>query len=99
MTVDASGARSVERMSHAAGTDGVSPLRPNVVLTGFMATGKSTVGRVLAARLRYGFVDTDRIMPARFLREKSISISVRSAATVDRRSSQNTKGRSVKRRA
>ena len=65
MTVDASGARSVERMSHAAGTDGVAPLRPNVVLTGFMATGKSTVGRVLAARLRYGFVDTDRIIEER----------------------------------
>jgi shikimate kinase len=37
----------------------------NVVLTGFMATGKSTVGRLLAARLRYGFVDTDRIIEER----------------------------------
>jgi shikimate kinase len=36
-----------------------------VVLTGFMATGKSTVGRVLASRLRYGFVDTDRIIEER----------------------------------
>jgi shikimate kinase len=44
---------------------GASPTRPNVVLTGFMATGKSTVGRVLAARLRYGFVDTDRIIEER----------------------------------
>lgn len=52
-------------MSHGTGTDGVAPLRPNVVLTGFMATGKSTVGRVLAARLRYGFVDTDRIIEER----------------------------------
>lgn len=52
-------------MSHGTGTDGVPPLRPNVVLTGFMATGKSTVGRVLAARLRYGFVDTDRIIEER----------------------------------
>lgn len=33
--------------------------RRNVVLTGFMGTGKTTVGRLLAARLDYGFVDTD----------------------------------------
>ena len=31
----------------------------NVALIGFMAAGKSTVGRVLANRLGYGFVDTD----------------------------------------
>lgn len=39
--------------------------RPNVVLTGFMATGKSTVGRLVAAGLRYGFVDTDRMIEER----------------------------------
>ncbi|MGA1344603.1 MAG: shikimate kinase [Ilumatobacteraceae bacterium] len=44
---------------------GAAPTRPNVILTGFMATGKSTVGRVLAGRLRYGFVDTDRIIEER----------------------------------
>jgi len=38
----------------------------SVVLTGFMATGKSTIGRRLAARLRYGFVDTDRLIEERF---------------------------------
>ncbi len=41
------------------------PRRRNVILTGFMATGKSTVGRTLAARLRYGFVDTDRVIEDR----------------------------------
>jgi shikimate kinase len=37
----------------------------NVVLTGFMATGKSTVGRALAERLGWRFVDTDEQIVAR----------------------------------
>ena len=32
------------------------------MLTGFMGTGKSTVGRILARRLRYRFVDTDALI-------------------------------------
>ncbi|HWI54805.1 MAG TPA: shikimate kinase [Desulfobacteria bacterium] len=32
----------------------------NLVLTGFMGTGKTTVGRKLAGRLGMGFVDTDQ---------------------------------------
>lgn len=37
----------------------------NVVLTGFMGTGKSTVGRLLAAVLDFAFVDTDDLIVAR----------------------------------
>ena len=38
---------------------------PNVVLTGFMGTGKTTVGRVLAQRLGRPFVDTDALIEER----------------------------------
>ena len=31
-----------------------------IFLVGFMGSGKSTVGKKLAARLKYGFVDTDK---------------------------------------
>jgi shikimate kinase len=39
--------------------------KPNVILTGFMATGKTTIGRLLADRLVYEFVDTDHIIEDR----------------------------------
>jgi shikimate kinase len=38
---------------------------PNVVLTGFMGTGKSTVGCVLAIQLGYDWVDTDKVIESR----------------------------------
>ncbi|MFV0527008.1 MAG: shikimate kinase [Acidimicrobiales bacterium] len=44
---------------------GADPRR-SIVLTGFMGTGKTTVGRVLAPRLGYGFVDTDRLLTERY---------------------------------
>jgi shikimate kinase len=37
----------------------------NVILTGFMACGKTTVGTLLAARLHYRFVDTDQLIEQR----------------------------------
>ena len=41
------------------------PTKRNIVLTGFMGTGKTTVGRMLAAQLGYEFVDTDELLQAR----------------------------------
>jgi shikimate kinase len=37
----------------------------NITLAGFMGTGKSTVGRLVAARLGWRFVDTDVIIETR----------------------------------
>ena len=37
----------------------------NLALIGFMGTGKSSVGRTLAAQLRFAFVDTDRLIEKR----------------------------------
>jgi shikimate kinase / 3-dehydroquinate synthase len=34
-------------------------MEPNLILTGFMGTGKTTVGRAMAERLKRTFVDTD----------------------------------------
>jgi shikimate kinase len=34
----------------------------NIVLTGFMGTGKSTVGRLLSTQLGYQFIDTDQLI-------------------------------------
>ena len=39
--------------------------RPNIIITGFMGTGKTTVGKKVAAELGYDFVDTDELIVAR----------------------------------
>ncbi len=41
------------------------PPRENIILVGFMGSGKSTVGRMLARRLRFQFLDTDRLIEER----------------------------------
>ena len=41
------------------------PPQRNIFLTGFMGAGKSTVGRRLAQRLDYRFVDLDQLIVAR----------------------------------
>ncbi|HEY6446000.1 MAG TPA: shikimate kinase [Acidobacteriaceae bacterium] len=47
------------------GPPGPAALPRRIVLTGFMGAGKSTVGRVLAARLRWPFLDIDSLITAR----------------------------------
>lgn len=42
-----------------------SAQKRNLVLTGFMGTGKTTVSRILAERLGYEFVDTDEMIESR----------------------------------
>lgn len=41
------------------------PQAPNLFLTGFMGTGKSTLGRILAYRWNRPFVDTDELIEKR----------------------------------
>ena len=58
-------------MSRVSGSGGVVPseamghdAQPSAVLVGFMAAGKSAVGRLVAARLGLPFVDTDLVIEA-----------------------------------
>lgn len=45
--------------------------RPNLILIGFMGTGKSSIGRLVSQRLRFQFVDTDALIVERAGREIS----------------------------
>ena len=47
----------------------VSSLRTNIVLIGFMGSGKSSIGRRVAAHLGFQFVDTDALLVERDGRE------------------------------
>lgn len=40
-------------------------LRENIILCGFMGTGKSTVGPLVARRLSYSFIDSDDLIEKR----------------------------------
>lgn len=40
-------------------------MRPNLVLIGFMGTGKTSVGRLIAAKLRFQFFDLDALVAER----------------------------------
>jgi len=39
--------------------------KPNIILTGFMGSGKTTVGTLLAKQLDYDFIDTDHLIEER----------------------------------
>ena len=40
-------------------------LKKNLTLTGMMGVGKSTIGKKLAKKLNYKFIDIDRLIEAR----------------------------------
>jgi shikimate kinase / 3-dehydroquinate synthase len=42
-----------------------STRKTKIILTGFMGTGKTTVGKLLADQLNYGFIDTDELIETR----------------------------------
>ena len=41
----------------------------NIALCGFMGTGKSAVGRLVAEQLHFAFLDTDTVLEARAARK------------------------------
>jgi 3-dehydroquinate synthase len=60
---DAGGAQLVPPGDKLVDNEGMGD--DNIILTGFMGAGKTTVGRLLAERLGREFVDTDEIIVAR----------------------------------
>ena len=42
-----------------------SNMKKNLTLTGMMGVGKSTIGKKLAKRLNYNFIDIDELIEAR----------------------------------
>src|SRR3954466_2305869 len=47
-------------------SDTAFPEDKNIVITGFMGTGKTTVGRLLAERLQRPFLDMDSVIESHF---------------------------------
>ena len=41
----------------------------NIVLFGFMATGKTTIGKILSEKLGYGFLNTDQLIEEKIGKE------------------------------
>ncbi|MFH1464358.1 MAG: shikimate kinase [Pseudomonadota bacterium] len=74
------------RLTGYAPPPGVSPLPPvappprRVALSGFAGSGKSTVGRLLAERLGWAFVDTDTLITAETGRTPAHHIRARGEA-------------------
>jgi shikimate kinase len=74
----------------------VAPLR-RIVLTGFMGSGKSTVGPLIAARLGWDFIDVDNVIEAEagsaiadiFAQYGEADFRDREHATIARLASQN----------
>lgn len=50
-------------------------MKKSVILIGFKASGKTSVGRLLAQNLRCHFIDTDRNLEARYQRETGEDLS------------------------
>lgn len=46
-------------------------LKPNIILTGMRGTGKSTLGKLLAEKMRWEFIDTDELIE----RQQNLKIS------------------------
>jgi shikimate kinase len=47
-------------------TPGPNQFPPNLILIGMFGSGKSTVGRILASKLRYHFVDVDQLIEGQY---------------------------------
>jgi len=65
------GTAKVESSSARSELGDLLPNEARVILTGFMGTGKTTVGKLLAEHLNYRFIDTDELIESRHNRSIS----------------------------